>query len=76
MKLYNRMIALANKLADNELKAEAEDIIAQVLELNDMSNLTVVTPDHPLYPVLVKVLRPGQAIEDKLADFSNRLALR
>lgn len=75
MSFTKHMMRLADRLVDNDFQSNAEDIVAQILELNDMSDVTVVDENHPLYPLLCKLLRPGEGIEEKLADFRDRLAL-
>lgn len=75
MKMNNKLLILADKLVDNELESEAEQILAQIFELNNIRNVQVITPEHPIYPVLFKMLKPEEVIQDKLVDFSNRLGL-
>lgn len=70
-----RLQKLASKLAQTGLKVEAEDILAQIFELNNIDNVQVITPEHPLFPVFRKLLRPDEAIDEKLSNFSKRLSL-
>lgn len=73
MKSFTRLLILANKLVDNNFNTESETILAQILEINQIRDLQTITPEHPLYPLIKKLLRPGEGIQDKLADFSKRL---
>jgi hypothetical protein len=73
MKSHHRLIALVKKLADNNLESEARVLLAQVLQIYNIRDLQSITPDHPLYPLVSTLLRPGQGIQDKLLDFNKRL---
>lgn len=75
MNTTNTLINIAAKLQEQGFTKEANEIIAQVLELNNITNVNVITPDHPLYPAIQRVLRPEQAIQEKLSNFSERLSL-
>ena len=74
--LQQHLTDLASRLADTKQYQPAIHVAQQVLQLTNIRDLKTITPEHPLYPMLSKVLRKEDALGAKLEDFQTRTALK
>ena len=74
--LQQHLTDLASRLADSEQYRSAIHVAQQVLQLTNIRDLKTITPEHPLYPMLSKVLHKEDTLGIKLEDFQARTALK
>lgn len=74
MHYTKQALSLISSLVKANLFEEAL-VLAQALQITEIRDINLVTPNSPLYPVFQKVLHPEKLIEDKLSNFSTRLQM-
>jgi len=71
---FERIISLAESLQKNSLNEEALNLVAQVVEVTEVTPLGIIPPDHPLYDRIRGLLhnQSGGLLQQKLDSFHQR----
>ncbi len=75
MDTVNQLLALALRLRKANYADQAGIVVAHALELTNIRDVRLITPDHPIYNTLMRVLRPQQLVDDKIQHLNDRLTL-
>ncbi len=74
MNIEERLFILATVL-DRNGYTDLSNTIAQALEITDVRQVGIITPEHPLYNRIQQLLHSNTAIETKISEFNERLKL-